>query len=394
MARRKGSIQKRGPNRYLVRVYQGVVNGKRKYVSKTVNGSWDEANEKLTEMLHSMDTNSFVSPSKITVEEYLNGWLDRKDGVERTTMNDYRSRMELDVLPYLGATKLQALSTEALERLYRELQGSKASIPIPKNRRQYVKEDRDLSSRTVRYTHMILRQALAQAVRRGYLKTNPADYVESLPKLTKTQQVQALTEEETRKLLQWARENQEDYYPIWLVALTTGARPGEILALQWDCVDLDRGTITIRRAMTRVDNGRWVLKESPKNDSSIRSVTLPKTTVRVLRDHLASQRVDHMKRGIRTEFVFCNRAGNPLDISKLRKRWKRACKSAEGVPEVRLYDARHTHATHLLLAGENPKVVSERLGHASVKITLDIYSHVMPSMQENTATKVEAALFG
>lgn len=394
MARRKGSIQKKGPNKYLVRVYQGIVNGKRKYVSKMVNGSWDEANERLHEMLHELDTGNFVAPSKITVAEYLNDWLDRKAGVEQTTMNDYRSRMEQDIIPYIGGMRLQALSTEAIERLYRELQGSKASNPLPKSRRQYVKEDRDLSSRTVLYTHMILRQALAQAVRRGLLKFNPADFVENKPKLEKTQQVQPLTEEQTRNLLSWAQEHQKDYYPIWVFLLTTGARPGEALALHKGDLDLDRGMVSIHRSMTRVNSGKWTLKEYPKNQSSFRMVTLPKTTVKALKEHLSSLKVDHMERGIRTEYVFCNREGNPLDISKLRKQWKRACEKAPGVPVVRLYDARHTHATHLLMAGVNPKVVSERLGHATIKITLDTYSHVMPSMQESVAEQMEAALFG
>ncbi|HEX7120615.1 MAG TPA: tyrosine-type recombinase/integrase [Longimicrobiales bacterium] len=390
MARRKGSIQKRGPNKYLVRVFLGTdANGKRKYSSKTVNGSWDEANGKLTEMLRELDTNSFVEPSKVTVKEYLEDWLDRKDGIESTTMTDYEDRMKLDVIPYIGSMRLQAVTPETLERLYRELQGMGASNPIPKSRRRLVKEDRDLSSSTVLYTHMILRQALAQAHRRRLISENPADHVENKPKKVRKQHIQPLSEEESNALLAWAAKEQGKYHPLWVVLLTTGARPGEILALQWDCVDLDAGTIHIRRAMTRKKYGKWEPKDYPKNQSSRRTVSLPRITVEALRRLQRAQRIAHMKSGVRSDYVFCNAAGNPWDISRVRKAWKKACQKAE-IPVVRLYDARHTHATQLLKKGVNPKIVAERLGHSTIKMTLDTYSHVLPDMQDKAVEAMES----
>lgn len=392
MARRRGSIQKRGLNKYLVRVYVGMERGKRKYVSRTVNGTWEEADQELTKMLREYDTKTLVSPSKETLGEYLEGWLNRKEGIEAVTLNTYRARIERDVIPYIGQVRLQDVTADMLERLYRELQGDGARNPIPMRQRLYVKEDRNLSPRTILYTHTVLRQALGQAHRRGRIGKNPADLVENKPKLTKTQGIQVLTGEQVGTLLKWSEGHQSGvYHTLWLILLSTGMRPNEALALQRDCVDLDRGVIYVRRAFTRVTDTKWELKEYPKTSSSRRQIPIHRVAVEALRKHLKDQAVAHLKKGIRTEFVFVNQAGNPLDLPRVRRRWKQACERS-GVPVIRLYDTRHTHATLLLLAGENPKVVSERLGHSTIRMTLDTYSHVIPAMQEKAVERFGAAV--
>jgi integrase len=249
-----------------------------------------------------------------------------------------------------------------------------------------------LSARTVRYTHAVLSSALKQAVKWRMISQNPASYVD-LPRLKKTE-MKSFSPEEAERFLEAA--SRERWGTLWAVALTTGLRPGEYLALRWPDVDLKAGTVTVRRALVRRKDGSWGFEE-PKTARSRRTVPLPPSAVKALAEHKRKQAEERLAKGPAYKnqgLVFATSTGQPLDqINLLRRHFKPILKAAELPTTFRMYDLRHSCATLLLAAGENPKVVSERLGHASVALTLDIYSHVLPSMQQQAAERLEGMLF-
>jgi integrase len=224
------------------------------------------------------------------------------------------------------------------------------------------------------------------------LSQNPASYVD-LPRLKKTE-MKSFSPEEADRFLKAAAEDR--WGTLWAVALTTGMRPGEYLALRWPDVDLNAGTVTVRRALVRRKDGGWEFEE-PKTDRGRRTIPLPPTVIASLAEHKRKQAEERLAKGPAYEsqgLVFATSTGQPLDQINLSRRHFKPILKAAGLPsDFRVYDLRHSCATLLLAAGENPKVVSERLGHASITLTLDIYSHVLPSMQQQAAERLEAILF-
>jgi len=186
--------------------------------------------------------------------------------------------------------------------------------------------------------------------------------------------------------------------PLFSLMIATGVRPSEALALKWQDINLEKKRITINRSITRPKPGssQWNLQET-KTTRSRRTIPIPDSVVEDLKEHKKKQNneIVRAKPGTYTNygFVFAAENGEPaMENNILRRHFKPLLKSA-GLPDIRMYDLRHTHATLLLKAGENPKVVSERLGHASITLTLDTYSHVLPDMQEAAAEKIEGMLF-
>ena len=239
----------------------------------------------------------------------------------------------------------------------------------------------------------VLSSALKQAVRWGMLQRNPAELVQ-LPKLIR-KEMQAITPGESTKFLA-ALEN-DRYSALFSLALSTGMRPEEYLGLRWTDVDIAKASVTVQRALVRRTKGRgWYFTE-PKTPRSRRTIPLPTSMVLALSEHKRHQSEERLRLGAEwqdNKLVFTTVLGTPLNISNLTaKHFKPALKRA-GLPKtIRLYDLRHTCATLLLSAGENPKVVSERLGHASITLTLDVYSHVLPDMQKAATDKLENILF-
>ena len=248
-----------------------------------------------------------------------------------------------------------------------------------------------LSARTVQLTHAILRRALQVAVHWDKLPFNPAAGVE-LPTKTRrnvngetdeigdaSKPLRVMTDTQAGRFLKVAETDR--WGALLTLLLTTGLRPSEAIALKWTDIDLAARTLQVARTLKQVD-GRWIF-EPPKNRNSSRQVALAHGTVRVLSD------VPQI-----SELVFVSDQGKPLGLrSVIEHHYKPLLKRAGIDQSLRLYDLRHTHATLLLLAGTNIKVVSERLGHASVTITLNTYSHVLPTMQRESAAKLDELLF-
>ncbi len=370
-----GQIVHRGPGRWVVRIYRGRdAAGKRRYHNKTIHGTKRDAERYRTKILRELDTGTFVEASQRTLEDFLKEWLEVsvRPRVRQRTHQDYSSLAARYLIPSLGHLRLSQLSPGDIQRVYADLQ------------------ERGLSPRTIRYTHSVLYGGLEQAVKWRMLARNPAKLVD-LPRQSR-REMRVLGPEQAARFLEAARSDR--WYALWTVLLTTGLRPGEALALKWS--DLDGDRLRVQRSLVRDAGGGWHLAE-PKSARARRVVSLPATSLRVLQAHRKQQLEERLGAGEQWEdhdLVFASSTGQPLDFRvAVRRHFKPLLKRA-GLPSIRPYDLRHTCATLLLAAGENVKVVSERLGHASATLTLDVYSHVLPDMQQRAAERIEGLLFG
>ncbi len=375
-----GQIIKRGDKTWLVRIFMGRDGaGKRHYMNKTIRGNKKDAETFLSKTQTQISSGTFVEPSLLTIDEYLDKWLDAaaRPRLSERTLADYSEVLKRYVRPKLGNTTISQLQPLEIQELYSEMQV------------------RGLSARTVRGTHVVLSSALKQAVRWRMLFVNPAQSVE-LPKRTR-REMKALSPNEATAFLEAAREDPHGL--VFALGLVTGMRPEEYLALQWKDIDLQQGTATVQRTLCwrRQKGGGWYFGE-PKTAQSRRTVPLPASIVRELGHHKARQAETRLKKGAKyqaLDLVFVTDTGGPLHSENLATRNFRAIRDRAKLPSsITPYSLRHTCATLLLLAGENPKVVSERLGHSSIVMTLDTYSHVLPSMQQGATEKLEKMLFG
>lgn len=380
MARRTrsaGQIIQRGSRTWLVRSYLGRDGdgGKRRYHNKTVHGTKKDAQRYLNAALRDKDLGTFVEPSGLTLDKYLDQWLQTatRRRVRDRTYRDYESLLARYVRPLLGQRRLAQLRPLEIQALYNRLQ------------------EQGLSPRTVRYAHAVLSGALKQAVKWRQLSQNPASFVD-LPRQVR-HEAQALSPELAERFL--AAAAGDPFALVFTLALATGMRPSEYLGLQWKDADLKDGKVVVQRSLLRRKDG-WDFQE-PKTPRSRRTIPLPATVTRALVEHKRRQAEQRLAAGPAYEshdLVFATASGQPLDENNLvRRHFKPILRAAGLPPAIRLYDLRHTCATLLLSAGENPKVVSERLGHATITLTLDTYSHVLPTLQQGAAERLEAVLF-
>lgn len=394
--RKRGTVTRRGLNKWLVRVYAGLDGaGKRRYSAKMIRGTYRQADQELTRMLSELDRGTFVAPAKESLREYLTGYRtdteeaeqssrDAKKGsakgwlnttvrlrVSTKTLKGYRDSMRLYVLPAMGQRRLDTIQPQDVQAMYSDM------------------IRRGLSPRSVRLAHTVLKNAFKQAVRWRKLALNPCDAVD-LPRQVRNE-MKALTGEQAQALLESATTRGDNLAVLWNVLLMTGIRPGEARALKWS--DLEGDRLCIQRAMVELEKGAYTFG-APKTDRSRRTIDLPQSTVTALNTHRKQQAAAILAGGKwykRQDLIFANRIGNPLDQRKISKQWAEALTAAK-LPSVRLYDARHSHASILMAEGIHPKVVSERLGHASITMTLGTYSHVLPRAGKDTAAKLDEVM--
>ncbi len=379
----RGHLRRRGPGTWAVVVELGRdPEGKRRQKWHTVHGTKADAERELTRILHELDTGLYAEPERLTVAAYLERWLTdyARANTSPRTYQRYRELIDSYITPRIGhlaLTKLRPLHVQGLE------------ADLLANGRQRRREGgpSGLSPRTVLHVHRVLATALRQAVRWQMIPRNPADAVR--PPCPTRPEIHTLTEEETALLLQAAKGSRL-YAPV-LLALTTGLRRGELLALRWEDVDLESGTLRVVQNLTVTQEG--LVFKTPKTAKSRRSVALPALAVEALREHRKQQSEERLRLGPVWQdhaLVFPGLDGRPWHPDLFTSGFHDLTLRA-GL-RVRLHDLRHTHATQLLKAGIHPKVVSERLGHSTIGITLDIYSHVLPGMQEEAATRTDLAL--
>lgn len=243
-------------------------------------------------------------------------------------------------------------------------------------------QEKKLSRRTIKYMHSVLRSALQPAMRWDLIVRNPADAVNS-PKQEKPE-VQAMDDEQAQRFL--AAAESDECHALFALMLSPGLRPSEALALPWRDLDLATGEMQVRRTLIRPKGGGWRFADT-KNSSSRRRLTVPGGALQVLREH--RDRAFPSEHGL----IFCNIDGEPLHHGNVARRSYKRVLDRAGLEGFRFYDLRHTCATLLLLAGTHPKVVAERLGHSSIRQTLDTHSHVIPSMQQAAAGAPDDLLF-
>lgn len=305
--------------------------------------------------------------------QYLAGWLDAiRHQLKPRSWKRYEEISRRHIAPTLGKLPLTKLTPLDVQRLYT------------------AKLDEGVSVSMVHYIHRTFRRALAEAERQGAVPRNVARLV--TPPRLQREEIRVLDSEQARRLLEEAQGHRLEAF--FTLALHTGARVGELLALRWKDISLDRATLSVLATLQRSRDGSFTFS-SPKSAKSRRQIALSPTAVVALRRHRAHQLEERLAAGDvwqDNDLVFADVLGAPLDgIHVLRYQFAPLLKRA-GLPQMRLHDLRHTCATLLLGRGINPKIVSEMLGHSTVAITLDLYSHVLPTMQQSAASALEAAI--
>jgi integrase len=248
-----------------------------------------------------------------------------------------------------------------------------------------------LSARTVRYIHTTLHKALKQAVMDGLIPHNATDAVK--PPQPTREEMHPLTPEQAKVLLQTAHEAGDRLEALYVLAIHTGLRQGEILGLKWDDVDLEDGSLQVRRTLAITKSGP--VFTSPKTTSSRRSLELTSQALEAVKHHLERQLAEIDRVGSlwsENGLIFASETGEPLNRHNLTRRSFKSLLKRAGLPQIRFHDLRHTCATLLLTRNMNPKIVSEMLGHSTIAITLDTYSHVLPNMRNQAAAAMEEAL--
>lgn len=371
-----GQIIKRNES-WLVRIFLGRdVNGKRKYFNKNINGTKKDAQKFLTAKLREKDLGIFVEPASMPLNDFLDKWLAEvaHNKLRVRTFEIYKSLLNCHIRNKIGQKRLSDLQAYEIQKLYNQM-----------------KKD-GFAPKTIRHVHNVLSSALKQAVKWRMINQNPCELCE-LPRMEK-KEMKCFTPEETAKFLNCAKDNK--HFTVFLLAIETGMRPEEYLALQWKDIDFGSQTLSIQRALYLKTGGGFEFTEL-KTKKSRRSIPISNICISTLREHRRNQLEARIKLGESWQdydLVFPSEIGTALDMKNLRDRhFKKIIEKAD-LPKIRLYDLRHTTATLLLSAGENPKVVSERLGHASIVLTLDTYSHVLPTMQKQATEKLEKLMFG
>jgi integrase len=363
-----GQIIKRGVSTWLVRVYLGRDGGgKRRYHNRTIHGSRREARKYIELVRAEVHKGTSLTPTRCSVSQYLDRWLDTsaRPRVRPNTLDSYNKLLRRYIIPALGTRRLASLGSSEIQAVYGSL------------------SDRGLSPRTIRYVHAVFHAALTQAVKWGELPKNPVASVQ-VPRVEFAERI-ILNIDEARRFL--ATAESDKWYPLWLLLLTTGLRPSEALALKWS--DFQGKRLSVRRSIDT--SSRDSQFRETKTSRSRREVTLPAATVSVLLTHRSRQAEAVLSTGSaheRLDLIFANEIGNPLYYPHLVRRHFKAVLAKAGLPDIRVYDLRHTHATHLLAHNVHPKIVADRLGHASTAMTMDVYSHVLPSMQDGAAESV------
>ena len=375
----RGHIIKRYKNSYTIVLTLGrdPGTGKPKQQWISVKGTKKDAEKRLAELLHQLDTGMFMKPGKTTLGEFLERWL--KDyawpNLAPRTAEGYEHIIRRHLIPALGNTALTQLKPEHLQRYYSEkLSGGRCD------------GKGGLSPRTVRHHHVNLHTALESAVKWGLLSRNPADAVS--PPRCQRPEWHTLNEDDISTLLEAAKAT--PYYTLFYLALYTGMRRSELLALRWCDVDLLLCQIYVTRTLHQLRDGSIVYR-APKTAKGRRMIALSPSATLVLREHKEKQELDRDMLGITLtddNLVFSQLDGKPLLPNTVTHAWIKLVRR-NGLGDIRLHDARHSHASLMLKQGTHPKIVQERLGHASIGITLDTYSHVAPGLQEAAADRFD-----
>jgi len=366
----EGSITKRRDGRWQACVT--LDGGKRKFFYAKTR---QEAARLLTNALRDRDTGLPIVGERLTVAQYLAQWLnDIAPGLKPRSLQRYEEDVRLRIVPACGRTPLARLTAQQVQALYT------------------AKLSEGLSAGTVAHLHAVLRRALGEAQRLGLVQRNVATLVKA-PRPAR-HDMHTLTPEEARRLLAVAADDRLE--ALYVLALTTGMRRGELLALHWADVDLEDGYVQVRYTLQHLKDGAYTFA-SPKTERSRRKVVLTSAAAAALRRRRTTQGEERAAAGLAwrdEDLVFTNVLGGPLRANHVLQRQFTPLLKRARLPLIRFHDLRHTAATLLLRQGIHPKIVAEMLGHSTISMTLDIYSHVIPDMQRGAAAALDRLLGG
>ncbi len=365
-----GSVRQREDGRYEGRIN---INGQRKsfYADKQ-----SDVLKAIREAKKAEDDGVYFEPSKLSVSKWLKIWLDEYvlNSVKPLTLAAYNSQCKTHIIPIIGKIKLTKLDSTHIQKLYNDMQRNKG-----------------LSAKTIKNTHGVLHKALSKAVELRYIGFNPSDAC-VLPRVKK-KDIQPFEEEDIKAFLRTLDEKEESFKDLFVIALFTGMREGEICGLSWDTIDFGEGTIQIKQQILKekIKGGKHYI-DSPKN-SKVRMITPAPFVISVFKDVKKIQNENKLRAGSAWEnewnLVFTNEIGHHLYPQTVLKHFKKIA-SEIGKPNARFHDLRHTYAVTSLQEGDDIKTVQENLGHATASFTLDVYGHVSEKMKERSAARMEA----
>ncbi len=352
---------------------------KRRQKSYTIRGNRKDAQRRLRELLHDLDAGE-LPPGKQTLAQYLEQWL--KDYAEQNTAprtyERYCELLRLHIIPALGTIPLTSLQPRHIQAYY--------GRALKSGRRD---GKGGLSTQTVHHIHRILFSALRYATKHEIVGRNVAEAVD--PPRPEHREMTTADADGVRRLLEAVKDTH--YYPIFFTAVYTGLRRSELLGLSWGNVDLDLATLSVTDTIHYMKDGRVIIRQ-PKSRYSRRNIALPPALCVMLRKHRAKQAEDKKALGLDLQdrdLVFSLPDGTSIRPDTVTRAFKHYAERV-GLPTGRFHDLRHTHATLLLKQGVHPKIVSERLGHSGIAITMDTYSHVLPGLQEEAARRFDEVL--
>jgi integrase len=371
----RGHITKRGKDSYTIVLNLGrdPETGKRKQQWISVKGTKKDAEKRLSELISQLDNGIYIKPKNTTFGEYLEMWLNEyaKNHLSPRGFERYAGIIINHLIPELGQVSLTQLRPEHLQKHYTS------------------KLNDGLSARTVRYHHALIHVALQTAVKWSLVSRNAADAVD--PPRIRQNEMQTWNEDEVTQFLEGAKKS--PYYALFYTALFTGMRRSELLALRWQDIDFIYSQIYVNRSLHQLKDGSFVFTQ-PKSIKSNRTIALTPSTILILKDYHEQRKLDQDMIGnplTDNDLVFSNLEGKPLRPNTITRAWTTLAAKC-GLKVIRLHDARHTHASLMLKQGIHPKIVQERLGHSSIQMTIDIYSHVAPGIQEAAANRFDDIL--
>lgn len=362
----EGTITLRKDGRYAVGI--SLENGKRKfYYAK----SKKEALELLRRVQQEQQQGTLVEGPQQTLGQFLPEWLQtHKQSIRPRSYERYESIIRLHLVPTLGKVKLQKLTAQHLDRLYAQ------------------KLEEGLHPTTVTAIHNMLHTALDKAMRLGLLARNVCELVS--PPRAVHREIKPLTLEQIHKLLEAAKGHSLE--TLFVLAVTTGMRRGELFGLKWQDIDFAKGVLHIRRALVRMPTGQGYKETEPKTEKSRRSIVLTSKAIGSLKEHRRQQEEIRATVGVawqEHDYVFCTPVGTHLTPGHNGLVQLKGLLEKAGLPDIRFHDLRHSTATLLLSEGVHPKVVQEILGHSEISMTMDTYSHVLPTMQKDAMSKLD-----